>query len=121
MGSQRGGHDWATFTFTHFCWTFVENTKTAQRQAPTINKPLPPIKPHFERTIVHIFSTNLSSLSCDIILLCVFYVYYIYYMYLLYTCYIRGRLLLLYSVFPRVYSVIWLVLLNSHFPLIHDV
>ena len=76
MGSQRGRHDWATFTFTHSCLTFVENTKIAQRQVPTINKPLPPIRPHFEITIVHIFGTNLSSLSYDIVLLCVFYVYY---------------------------------------------
>ena len=121
MGSQRGRHDWATFTFTHSCLTFVENTKIAQRQVPTINKLLPPIKPHFEITIIHIFGTNLSSLSYDIVLLCVFNVYYIYYIYLLYTFYIRGRLLLLYSVFPRFYQVTWLVLLNSHFPLIHGV
>ena len=85
----------------HSCLPFVENTETAQRQIPTISKALPPIKPHFEITVVLIFGTNLSGLSYDIIFLCVLYASYIYYMYFLYTYNIRGRLLLLYFVFPR--------------------
>ena len=78
MGSQRGGHDWATFTFTHFCLTFVENTKIAQRRVPTINKPLPPIKSHLEITIVHIFGTNFP-----VYLVILFY--YVYFMYIIFT------------------------------------
>lgn len=75
---RKEGHDWATFTFTHFCLTFVENTKIAQRRVPTINKPLPPIKPHFEITIVHTFGTNFP-----VYLVILFY--YVYFMYIIFT------------------------------------